>query len=144
MYCPRRTVLDALLVTAAREAGADIRERVTVRHLLWDGQRVSARSSALACHAAGVPGLSAKSLGRRDPAHCTGGGAFGHDGACPDALVLLDETYRCAVYGDDMIVPSVAPMSPNVVVTGSLSKCHGVPGVRIGWVIIRNARPFLE
>src|SRR5215475_6326766 len=35
IYCPRRTVLDALLLTAAREAGADIRERVTVRHLLW-------------------------------------------------------------------------------------------------------------
>jgi hypothetical protein len=29
-------------------------------------------------------------------------------------------------------------------VAGSLSKCHGVPGVRIGWAITRNARPFLE
>jgi len=63
---------------------------------------------------------------------------------CPDALLLLDETYRCAVYGDDVLVPSAATMSPNVVVTGSLSKCHGVPGVRIGWAITRNARPFLE
>ena len=58
---------------------------------------------------------------------------------CPDALLLLDETYRCAVYGDDVLVPSAATMSPNVVVTGSLSKCHGVPGVRIGWAITRNA-----
>jgi len=62
----------------------------------------------------------------------------------PDALLLLDETYRCAVYRDDVLVPSAATMSPNVVVTGSLSKCHGVPGVRIGRVIIRNARPFLK
>ena len=40
MYCPRRTILDFLLVTAAREAGADIREETTVRDLLWDGRRV--------------------------------------------------------------------------------------------------------
>jgi aspartate/methionine/tyrosine aminotransferase len=49
----------------------------------------------------------------------------------PDTLLLLDETYRCAVYGDDVLVSSAATTSPNVVVTGSLSKCHGVPGVRI-------------
>ena len=109
MYCPRRTVLDALLVTAAREAGADIREHAAVRHLLWDGQRVSARSPALACDAASVPGLSAKSLGCRDPAHCTGGGAFGHTGALPGCAPAAR---RNAVYGDDVLVPSVAPMSP--------------------------------
>ncbi|MER5215284.1 NAD(P)/FAD-dependent oxidoreductase [Streptomyces sp. NPDC002838] len=33
---PRRTVLDALLVAAAREAGAEVRERCTVRSLLRD------------------------------------------------------------------------------------------------------------
>ncbi|MEV5974971.1 NAD(P)/FAD-dependent oxidoreductase [Streptomyces sp. NPDC051921] len=33
---PRRTVLDALLVDAAREAGAEIRERCTVRSLVRD------------------------------------------------------------------------------------------------------------
>jgi aspartate/methionine/tyrosine aminotransferase len=58
---------------------------------------------------------------------------------CPDAFLLLDETYRCAVYGDDVPMPSAATISRNVVVTGSLSKCHGVPGVRIGWAITRNA-----
>jgi len=58
---------------------------------------------------------------------------------CPDAFLLLDEEYRYAVYGDDTPVPSAATMSPQVVVTGSLSKCHGVPGVRIGWAITRNA-----
>jgi aspartate/methionine/tyrosine aminotransferase len=59
---------------------------------------------------------------------------------CPDALLLLDETYRCAVYGDDALAPSAATMSPQVIVTGSLSKCHGVPGVRVGWAITRNAK----
>ncbi len=40
MYCPRRTVLDRLLVEAAREAGAEIREETTARDLLLDGRRV--------------------------------------------------------------------------------------------------------
>jgi flavin-dependent dehydrogenase len=40
-YCPRRTVLDKLLVDAAVEAGAELREHFTVQELLWDGDRVS-------------------------------------------------------------------------------------------------------
>jgi flavin-dependent dehydrogenase len=40
-YCPRRTVLDQLLVDAAVEAGAELREHVAVDHLTWDGDRVS-------------------------------------------------------------------------------------------------------
>jgi aspartate/methionine/tyrosine aminotransferase len=59
---------------------------------------------------------------------------------CPEAVLLVDETYRCAVYGDDPIAPSAASMSPRVVVTGSLSKCHGAPGVRVGWAITRDAQ----
>jgi 2-polyprenyl-6-methoxyphenol hydroxylase-like FAD-dependent oxidoreductase len=41
LYSPRRTVLDALLVDAARVAGADVHERFTVDELLWSGGRVS-------------------------------------------------------------------------------------------------------
>jgi flavin-dependent dehydrogenase len=40
-YCPRRTVLDKLLVDAAVEAGAELRERFSVQELVWDGDRVS-------------------------------------------------------------------------------------------------------
>lgn len=40
MYCPRRTVLDALLVDAARRAGAEVRERTSMRELLREGDRV--------------------------------------------------------------------------------------------------------
>ncbi|CAN5911381.1 NAD(P)/FAD-dependent oxidoreductase [soil metagenome] len=40
MYCPRRTVLDALLVEAARRAGAEVREGTTMRAVLRDGDRV--------------------------------------------------------------------------------------------------------
>jgi flavin-dependent dehydrogenase len=40
MYCPRRTVLDLLLVEAARAAGAETREATMFRELIWDGDRV--------------------------------------------------------------------------------------------------------
>jgi 2-polyprenyl-6-methoxyphenol hydroxylase-like FAD-dependent oxidoreductase len=40
MFSPRRTVLDQLLVSAARAAGADMRDGVTFRGLLWNGGRV--------------------------------------------------------------------------------------------------------
>ena len=36
-YCPRRTVLDTLLVDAASEAGAEVREEFTVEGLVVDG-----------------------------------------------------------------------------------------------------------
>jgi 2-polyprenyl-6-methoxyphenol hydroxylase-like FAD-dependent oxidoreductase len=40
-FCPRRTVLDALLVEAAVEAGAELRQEFTVESLVWDGDRVA-------------------------------------------------------------------------------------------------------
>lgn len=40
-YAPRRTVLDKILVDAAVEAGAELREGFTVQELLWDGERVA-------------------------------------------------------------------------------------------------------
>lgn len=39
--CPRRTVLDKLLVDAAAEAGVELREAFTADALLWDGERVA-------------------------------------------------------------------------------------------------------
>lgn len=40
-FCPRRVVLDKLLVDAAVEAGAEVREAFSVESLLWDGNRVA-------------------------------------------------------------------------------------------------------
>ncbi|HEY8491339.1 MAG TPA: NAD(P)/FAD-dependent oxidoreductase [Dehalococcoidia bacterium] len=40
-YCPRRTVLDAILVDAAVGAGAELRERFSVRDLVWEEGRVA-------------------------------------------------------------------------------------------------------
>jgi flavin-dependent dehydrogenase len=39
-YCPRRTILDKLLVDAAAEAGADIREGFAVEEIIVEGKRV--------------------------------------------------------------------------------------------------------
>jgi len=57
---------------------------------------------------------------------------------CPDAYLLVDETYREAVYGDDAIAPPAIALGPKVVTVAALSKCHGAPGLRIGWVITRD------
>ena len=40
-YAPRRTVLDKLLVDAAREAGAEVREAFVVEEVLFEGGRVT-------------------------------------------------------------------------------------------------------
>jgi 2-polyprenyl-6-methoxyphenol hydroxylase-like FAD-dependent oxidoreductase len=58
-FCPRRTVLDQLLVDAAVHAGAELREEFTVDALLWDGDRVAGikghtRSGAIVEERAGV------------------------------------------------------------------------------------------
>jgi aspartate/methionine/tyrosine aminotransferase len=52
----------------------------------------------------------------------------------PEAVVLVDETYREATHGDDPIPPSAATLSPRVVTCASLSKAHGAPGLRLGWL----------
>jgi 2-polyprenyl-6-methoxyphenol hydroxylase-like FAD-dependent oxidoreductase len=41
MVSPRRTVLDAVLLDAAREAGAEVREATTLEELVRDGDRVT-------------------------------------------------------------------------------------------------------
>ena len=58
---------------------------------------------------------------------------------CPDAYLLVDETYREAAYGRDPVAPSAVELDPKVVSIASLSKCHGAPGLRIGWAITRDA-----
>jgi len=57
---------------------------------------------------------------------------------CPEACLLVDETYREAVYGDDAVAASAIGLGPKVLSCASLSKCHGAPGLRLGWVITRD------
>lgn len=54
----------------------------------------------------------------------------------PDAVVLVDETYRPTSFTDPSGAPppSLAGLSPRVVTCASLSKSHGAPGLRVGWL----------
>jgi len=60
----------------------------------------------------------------------------------PEAHLLVDETYREAVYGADAVPPSAVSLDPSVISISSLSKCHGAPGLRVGWAVVR--RPQLR
>ncbi len=54
--------------------------------------------------------------------------------SCPDALLLIDETFREATYAGAAPAPSFAGRSPRLLTCGSLSKAYGAPGLRIGWL----------
>ncbi len=62
---------------------------------------------------------------------------------CPNAYLVIDETYREASYANAPIIESMIALNdhipePRVVITGSLSKSHGAPGLRLGWVITKD------
>lgn len=52
-------------------------------------------------------------------------------------IVLVDETYRYLNFQTNL-VPYYANLSDNVISVCSLSKAHGVPGIRTGWLITKN------
>lgn len=58
------------------------------------------------------------------------------DATCPQAILFVDETYREAVYGSTATPPSVASLDPRIVTGTSVSKAHGAPGLRVGWLTI--------
>ncbi|WP_315774646.1 MULTISPECIES: pyridoxal phosphate-dependent aminotransferase [unclassified Bradyrhizobium] len=60
------------------------------------------------------------------------------DEICPDAFLLVDETYREAVHGEAEPRPSVVALDRRIISCASFSKCHGAPGIRTGWVITRD------
>jgi aspartate/methionine/tyrosine aminotransferase len=51
--------------------------------------------------------------------------------------LLVDETYRDLSYGEKL--PAAASLSERAISVSSLSKAYGIPGVRIGWLITRDA-----
>ncbi len=57
----------------------------------------------------------------------------------PRAYILIDETYREATYGDNQAAISMAGFSERTLTTTSLSKCHGAPGIRLGWLTCNDA-----
>jgi aspartate/methionine/tyrosine aminotransferase len=53
---------------------------------------------------------------------------------CP---LLVDETYRDMAF--DGPAPLAASISPSAISVSSLSKTYGLPGIRVGWIISKNA-----
>ncbi|MBI2717236.1 MAG: pyridoxal phosphate-dependent aminotransferase [Rhizobiales bacterium] len=56
----------------------------------------------------------------------------------PGALLFVDETYRDASYGNEAPPPSVATLDEKIITGASVSKAHGAPGLRIGWLTVRD------
>ena len=52
-------------------------------------------------------------------------------------VLLFDETYRAMDFANSL--PSAPTLGPNCVAISSMSKCYGLPGIRIGWVACTNA-----
>ena len=61
----------------------------------------------------------------------------------PTCRLIIDETYREATHGDHDIIPSYAGLRDNMITVSSLSKCHGTPGLRIGW-LQSSDKKFIE
>jgi len=53
------------------------------------------------------------------------------------AVLLVDETYRDLTHGE--LLPMAASLSPRAVSVSSMSKAYGLPGLRVGWAVCRDA-----
>ncbi|MFK7811861.1 MAG: pyridoxal phosphate-dependent aminotransferase [Maribacter sp.] len=61
----------------------------------------------------------------------------------PSCKLIIDETYREATYGNNDVISTFAGLRENIITISSLSKCHGVPGLRIGW-LQSSDKKFIE
>jgi aspartate/methionine/tyrosine aminotransferase len=50
--------------------------------------------------------------------------------------LIFDETYRQLAFGDPL--PAAASLSEFAISITSMSKCYGLPGIRIGWLACRS------
>jgi len=53
------------------------------------------------------------------------------------AVLLVDETYRDLTHASPL--PLAATLSPRVISVSSMSKAYGLPGLRVGWAVCRDA-----
>jgi len=56
----------------------------------------------------------------------------------PAARLFIDETYRDATYGNEPPPRSAATLADEIITGGSVSKAHGAPGLRVGWLTVRE------
>ena len=59
-----------------------------------------------------------------------------------DIFFLSDETYRDLSY--DKPLPAAASLSPKAISISSMSKCYGLPGIRIGWLASQSKEIIQE
>jgi aspartate/methionine/tyrosine aminotransferase len=57
--------------------------------------------------------------------------------AAKGCTLLVDETYRDMAYAG--LPPLAASIAPHVISVASLSKTDGLPGLRLGWLVCRDA-----
>ncbi|WP_164868004.1 pyridoxal phosphate-dependent aminotransferase [Rhodovarius crocodyli] len=129
-YGPSRTVLD--------QAGVVVR---TARLLFEEGYRPDiARIAAMLRHETRLVVLADPNnpSGVRMPREAVQALLGAMARRAPRAVLFIDETYREATYGPEP-APSAACLGPRVVTAGSLSKAHGAPGLRIGWLTVPDA-----
>jgi len=50
--------------------------------------------------------------------------------------LIFDETYRHLAFGEPL--PAAASLSPWAISITSMSKCYGLPGIRIGWLATKS------
>jgi aspartate/methionine/tyrosine aminotransferase len=60
------------------------------------------------------------------------------------AWLFCDEMYRGLEYGGWQTLPSAADLSPRAIVLAGLSKVHGLPGLRSGWLVVRDEAVRVE
>jgi aspartate/methionine/tyrosine aminotransferase len=53
-----------------------------------------------------------------------------------DVYLLFDETYRDLDF--ENALPPAATLSPRAISISTMSKCYGLPGIRIGWLAARD------
>ncbi|HEY7094970.1 MAG TPA: NAD(P)/FAD-dependent oxidoreductase [Ktedonobacterales bacterium] len=126
-YCPRRTILDKLLVDAAVEAGAELREHFAVQDLVWDGDCVS-----------GIRGHSASGAMVTEQARIV----IGADGVHSLVARQVDApiyntkpTYACAYYSywSGLPLDSVEFYPREHRGFGALPTHHGLTCIIVGW-----------
>jgi aspartate/methionine/tyrosine aminotransferase len=52
--------------------------------------------------------------------------------------LLMDETYREMTFGE--LLPVAATLSDRAISVSSLSKTYGIPGIRMGWAVCKDAQ----
>jgi aspartate/methionine/tyrosine aminotransferase len=54
-----------------------------------------------------------------------------------DAVLLVDETYRDLTHAEPL--PMASSLSTRAISVASMSKAYGLPGLRVGWAVTRDA-----